>query len=78
VPVQLVDRIVDVGVDAGERDVVRRRAWIVDDRGDELARRVGLFFNLILHLLVSVQTFRVDCLVRRVLHFGDDHPPQRK
>jgi len=75
VPIQIVDGAVDLVIDAGERHIVRRRAFIGDDRGDELARRVRFLLDRGLHPAVNAQSLGVACLIRRALHFGDDHAP---
>jgi hypothetical protein len=72
-PIEVVDRVIDIGVDAGERDIVRRSAGIGDDRGDKLARGVGFFLDLIFGLLINLQPLRVICFIRRVLHFRHGH-----
>jgi len=78
VPMQLVYCIINVSIDARQRDIVRRRADIVDDRCDEFACGVRFFLNLILRLLVNLKPFREACLIRRILHFRNDHPTHRK
>ena len=75
---QLVYCVINVSIDARQRDIVRRRADIVDDRCDEFACGVRFFLNLILRLLVNLKPFREACLIRRILHFRNDHPTHRK
>src|SRR6185437_14971219 len=71
---RIVDRGVDSIVKAPERGVIRRRGDIVDDCCDPGARSLRLPIDIGTESLERFQMRGVARLVRRVLHFGDDHP----
>ena len=63
---------------APERGIVRRRRGVVDDRGDVVARDLRLPIDVGVEGLEGFQMRRVARFVRRILHLGDDHLPQRQ
>ena len=74
---EVIDRVVDPGLDARQRGIIRRRADIIDDLDDQLLRGFRFLLDLGTFLVENLQIFGIAGFVRRILQFGDDHPAQR-
>ena len=73
---EVIDRVIDPGLDARQRGIIRRRADIVDDLDDQLLRGFRFLLDLGTFLVENLQIFGIAGFVWRILQFGDDHPAQ--
>src|SRR5215469_458779 len=75
---KVVDCGIDPLVDACERDIVRGRTGIVNDRIDKSSCGFRFPFDLRAFFLESLQMRRSACFVWWRLHLCNDHPTKQE